>query len=377
MLFGLLIAVLFAPYVVPPFLDRIYYRGPVSDHFDGRRFFNPDRDTAPIQPEKKAGFLRFLFGADRAPWPKFVPVAQTVPPARVAGQAMRVTWIGHSSVLVQTEGLNILTDPIWSDYASPFPPLGPRRVQAPGVKFEDLPKIDLVLISHNHYDHMDLPTLRRLWARDRPLIVTALGNDTILRGHGMDAVTRDWGGRVPIRPGIDVIVERTHHWDSRWAADRNRALWSGFTVTLPGGNLYFAGDTGPGDMSWPAAAAGHGPVRLALLPIGAFRPRELMTGNHIDPVEAVTAFQTLRAAYALGVHWGTFQLTDERIDEPRELLDKTLEARRIALERFRATAVGVEWDVPPMARVQSANSSSLATSPSASMIPNRSASAAR
>ena len=115
---------------------------------------------------------------------------------------MQVTWIGHATVLVQTQGLNILTDPIWSERASPFSFVGPRRVRAPGVRFEDLPRIDLVLVSHNHYDHMDLPTLRRLWERDRPLIVTSLGNDTILRGEGIESVTRDWGGRVPgPRPG--------------------------------------------------------------------------------------------------------------------------------------------------------------------------------
>ena len=345
-LFALIVLALFARYVVPPFLDRIYYRGPASDHFDGQRFFNPDR--APRGPRSGPGFLRFLLGADRAPWPRAVAVTPTRPPPRIDGTAMRVTWIGHATVLVQTEGLNILTDPVWPDRASPFPPLGPRRVAPPGVRFEDLPRIDLVLLSHDHYDHLDLPTLKRLWARDRPLIVTSLGNDTILRGRGIEAVARDWGGRVAIRPGVEVIVERVHHWGSRWGADRNRALWSGFTVVLPGGNLFFAGDTGAGDMRWPGEAAAHGRVRLALIPIGAYSPRNLMEDSHMTPDEAVAAFAGLGAASALGIHWGTFQLTNEARDEPPGILATALRQRGIAADRFRTIAIGADWDVPPL-----------------------------
>ena len=350
----LAVALCLAPLLVPPFLDRIYYRGPVSDHYDGARFFNPEGDTGEMGPH--SGFpwaraLRFLRGQDRALWPKQVPVAPSRPPARVIGDAMRVTWIGHSTVLVQTRGLNILTDPVWSERTGPFAggPFapGPRRVRAPGVRFADLPRIDLVLISHNHYDHLDLPTIERLWARDHPLIVTALGNDTLLRWYGVPAVARDWGGRVAVRPGITVIVERVHHWDSRWFRDRNRALWAGFTVTLPGGNLFFAGDTGFGDGRWIDLAARDGPFRLAILPIGAFQPRALMAGNHIGPVEAVDIFGRLRAAQALAVHWGTFQLSNEPIDLPPRLLAATLRACGYAAPApFRAQEAGVAWDVP-------------------------------
>jgi len=375
LLFALLLAAMFAPYVVPPFLDRIYYRGPGSDHFDGERFFNPDG----LAGHQEIGggrqgplMFRFLLGTDKEPWPESVPVAPTRPPERVDGAAMRITWVGHATALVQTQGLNILTDPVWSERASPVQFAGPRRVRAPGVRFEDLPKIDVVLVSHNHYDHLDLATLERLWARDRPLIVTSLGNDTILKGRGIQAIARDWGGRVPVRPGVAVIVDRVHHWGSRFGKDRNRALWSGFTVTLPGGNLFFAGDTGLGDMTWPAQAATHGPVRLALIPIGAFRPRQLMSGNHLGPKEAVDVFRRLGAAYALGIHWGTFQLTTEKIDEPREYLSASLRAARIAPDHFRSTEAGIGWDVPAIDQASNA-----ATSLSLSTMPKRSASAAR
>jgi L-ascorbate metabolism protein UlaG (beta-lactamase superfamily) len=378
LLFALTVIALFAPYVLPPFLDRIYYRGPISDHFDGERFFNPDGMAGHQQTGggmRGPMMFRFLAGGDKQPWPKSVPVTPTKPPARVIGGAMRVTWIGHATVLVQTQGMNILTDPVWSERASPVSFAGPKRVREPGVRLEDLPKIDLVLLSHNHYDHFDVPTLRKLWARDRPRIVTSLGNDTILAARGVPAIARDWGGRVPIRPGIKVIVDRVHHWGSRFGKDRNRALWSGFTVTLPGGNLFFAGDTGPGDMTWPAEAARHGPVRMALIPVGAFRPRELMSGNHIGPQEAVEVFRRIAPSYALGIHWGTFQLTSEKIDEPRTYLASALAEAGIAPGRFRTTEAGAGWDVPAMAADQPANSR--AASPWGRMMPNRSASAAR
>ncbi|MBC7987575.1 MAG: MBL fold metallo-hydrolase [Sphingomonadaceae bacterium] len=356
----LLILILLLPTLVPPFLDRIYYRGPASGHFDGARFVNPDegmnewggdpiRTTGDARGRGRTGYLvRAIMGDDRPPWPTYVPVTPAVPEPRVAGDRMVVTWVGHSTVLVQTQGLNILTDPIWSDHATPFPPLGPRRVAAPGVRFEDLPPIDLVLVSHNHYDHLDLPTLRLLWERDSPLIVTSLGNDAVIAQAGAEAAARDWGGRVAVKPGVDVIVTRNHHWGSRWFVDRNRALWSSFVVRTPGGNIFFAGDTGPGDMRWPAEAARHGPIRLALIPIGAFRfePGQMWSGTHIGPHHAARVFEQLGAAHALAIHWRTFRLSWEEIDTPARMLREVLEARDIPADRFRAVPQGTSWEVP-------------------------------
>jgi L-ascorbate metabolism protein UlaG (beta-lactamase superfamily) len=342
----LAVALCFAPSIVPPLLDRIYYRGPVSDHFDGRRFFNPeDRARPPLAVNPARFFNRWATGEGRARWPERVAVTPTVPLRRVEGRAMRVTWIGHSTVLIQTEGLDILTDPIWSERASPFAFLGPKRVRAPGVRFDDLPRIDLVLVSHNHYDHLDLPTLKRLWDRDRPLIVTSLGNDSILRRAGIAARALDWGGATRIGPA-EVVVERVHHWGSRWGTDRNRALWSGFTLRLPGGNIFFAGDTGWGGGTWAAEAARHGPFRLAILPVGAYAPRDVMQSNHMNPEEAVAAFERLRPARALGVHWGTFQLTFEPIDDPPRRLAAALKAKGIAPNRFVTTEAGQSFEVP-------------------------------
>jgi beta-lactamase superfamily II metal-dependent hydrolase len=170
-----------------------YYQGPVSDHFDGTRFFNPGG----IAPLGFRQVLRWQFNGERQRWAKQVasPFAQAKPEPRVSGDGMRVTMVGHASMLVQVAGLNILTDPVWSDRASPFTFAGPKRVTAPGIRFEDLPPIDLVLVSHNHYDHLDVATLKRLQAAHKPHFVTALGNDTIIRRAVPDAriSVMDWG----------------------------------------------------------------------------------------------------------------------------------------------------------------------------------------
>lgn len=346
----LVIALCLASAIVPPYLDRIYYRGEASGHFDGEHFFNPtgeDTATPPTGGSRAGFFARFLRPDDRPTWPSTVSVARDTPPARVTGTAMRATWVGHATVLVQTGGLNILTDPIWSDVAGPFGLFGPRRVAAPGIDFDKLPKIDLVLVSHNHYDHLDLATLKRLWRRDGPRIVTSLGNDTILRSAGVEAQALDWGQRLRLRPDTEVVVTRNHHWGSRWFADRNRALWSSFVVRLPGGNLFFAGDTGAGDMKWADQAASYGPIRLAILPIGAFRFYEgqMRTASHIGPGEALEIWDRLGRPYALPIHWGTFRLSWEGYTTPPDLLHAIQSCAGERSGRFRRHAVGASFDV--------------------------------
>jgi L-ascorbate metabolism protein UlaG (beta-lactamase superfamily) len=391
----LLLVILFglAVTIVPRFLDRIYYRGPATDHFDGERFHNPGVDDTVRPPTggSRAGFFwNMLTRRDGRPaWPESVPVTPAAPsallqpympppvyaaasPEEEAQTPMVATWVGHATVLVQTPGLNILTDPIWSDRTGPFG-RGPRRVAAPGIRFGDLPKIDVVLLSHNHYDHLDLPTLKRLWARDKPLIVTSLGNDAILRANGIEARSADWGQRIEIgtRAGVGpnsyspnpvrVHVTRNHHWGSRWFTDRNRALWSSFTVTLPGGNLYFAGDTGLGDGKWPAEAAALGPVRLAIIPIGAFRfvPGQMTTGSHIGPADAVRVFSGLGAATALPIHWGTFRLSYEGHDTPPRMLDLLMRCTGADPARFAARGIGVPFQVPPVGSPAAVDTSKL------------------
>ncbi|MFM9977296.1 MAG: MBL fold metallo-hydrolase [Sphingomonadaceae bacterium] len=359
--------------VIPPFLDDIYYTGPKSDHFDGQRFFNPDGEDTLRPPGggNRGSFIwRYLTGNDERPvWPTRVNVSPGYPPAEATPcpvmrartaenwkrcvdtpdpNRMFVTWIGHSTFLIQTQGLNILTDPVYGDVAGPYG-VGPRRVAVPGIAFDDLPKIDLVIVSHNHYDHYDIDTLERLWKRDRPKIVVSLGNETLMKRRGIEAIARDWGGRVPIRPGVDAIVTRNHHWGSRWFTDRNRALWSSFVITLPGGNIFFGGDTGMGDGKWPAEAAALGPVRLALIPIGAFRfvPGQMGVGSHIGPVDAAEVFARLGATRGIGMHWGTFRLSYEAWDTPPKLLAAVMKCR--GMTGFGTVAIGRPAEIAPYA----------------------------
>lgn len=347
--------------IVPRFLDRIYYRGVAGDHFDGARFFNPDGDdtSAPPGGSRSGFFWRHATGSDgRPPWPTQVPVQPArpaellpaaTPPARDPAQTpLRVAWVGHASVLVQTPGLNILTDPVWSERAGPFG-FGPKRVAAPGIALNDLPKIDLILISHNHYDHLDLATLKTLYDRDRPAIVTSLGNDAILRSAGIAATALDWR-QVQRVAGANVHVVRNHHWSSRWFVDRNRALWSAFVVELPGGNLFFAGDTGMGDGKWVEEAAALGPIRLALIPIGAFRfqPGQMASGAHIGPVDALDVFRRLGASHGAAIHWGTFRLSYEGYATPPKLLSAAKGCAGITDRRFGAVPIGRPVDIAPM-----------------------------
>lgn len=348
----LVIALGLAITIVPRFLDRIYYEGPASDHFDGARFFNPDGDedtTRPPTGGSRTGFFwRYLTGSDGRPaWPETIAVTQTKPAPRIEGERMVATWIGHATVLIQTHGLNILTDPVYAERAGPLG-LGPKRVAAPGVRFEDLPPIDLVLVSHNHYDHLDKAMLKRLWTRDRPTIVTSLGNDSVIAQAGAKAIALDWGQRTAVRPGIEVAVTRNHHWGSRWFTDRNRALWSSFVVTLPsGGNIFFAGDTGFGDGRWPAEAAALGPIRLALIPIGAFRfvPGQMSSGSHIGPAEAALVHQRLGSPRAIPIHWGTYRLSFEAYDTPPRMLEIAM--RCIGGDSFTPARFGVGEEIAP------------------------------
>lgn len=351
LLLWLLVAAGLVITIAPAFLDHIYYRGPQSNHFDGARFENPDGTiTFPVPPGERRGnlFWRFILGrADRAPWPDHVSVTPTKPPARVTGKDMRATWVGHATVLVQTAGLNILTDPQWSDYASPFPGVGPHRVAQPGIVFSDLPKIDIIVVSHDHYDHMDLPTLKRLWKRDRPLIVTSLGNDAILADAGVPSRALDWGQMIE-KKGAKIHVIRNHHWSSRWGRDRNRALWSAFLIETGAGNIFFAGDTGRGDGQWPLEARKYGSVRLALIPIGAFRfyPGQMWTNSHIGPEQAADMFGQVGAAMGIPIHWGTFRLSTEGYDTPPKMLAIYMRCRGANPDSFRARRFGEHIVVP-------------------------------
>jgi L-ascorbate metabolism protein UlaG (beta-lactamase superfamily) len=323
-----------------------YYAGPVSDHFDGR-FFN----TAPHTVYKSlADAWRWRRTAQRTPWPATVPVTPTVPEPRVDG--IRLTHVGHATTLIQVAGVNLVTDPVWSARASPFTFIGPKRVCAPGIAFDDLPPIDVVLLSHNHYDHLDIATLRRLVGRDDPLILTPLGNDTIVRQAAPKArvAAMDWWDAQDALDGLRVTLVPAQHWSARGTRDRRMALWGGFFIRSPAAAIYFAGDTGYGDGSlFRAIAERLGSPDVALLPIGAYEPRWFMTDQHINPEEAVRIFTDIGIGHAIGIHWGVFGLSDEGRDDPALALAEALALAGVAPERFVAVEPGHVLD-PARAR---------------------------
>jgi L-ascorbate metabolism protein UlaG (beta-lactamase superfamily) len=324
-----------------------YYTGPVTDHFDGVRFFDPHG----VPARSRRDLLRWLtnrrWRGTRAKWPVWAPSPYAdCPPTRVEGSTWRICYVGHASFLIQTAGLNILLDPVWSKRASPSRFIGPKRVNDPGIAFADLPPIDVVLVSHGHYDHLDVRTLSRLAAAHRSRFITPLGNDVIMRNFdsAIAAEGYDWGDRVDISGGVAITLVATRHWSARNLSDRNMALWASFVIETPGGRIYFVADAGYGEGRYfRSARERYGPFKLAILPIGAYEPRWFMGDHHMNPDEAVRALIDCDAEIALAHHHGTFQLTDEPIDAPGLALTDTLNAAGISSQRFVALRPGQVW----------------------------------
>ena len=315
---------------------------PVSDHSDGEKFFNPE----PILhggPRRRKGFLALLRARLRrdpqtwARWPQWV---EDPAPEAAPEDGPSVTWVGHSTFLLRLPELNVLTDPVFSARCSPSQMAGPKRVRAPGLALEALPRIDLILLSHNHYDHLDLPSLRRLRAAfPAARIVTLLGNGRYLdRRRVHEAHELDWWETLSLH-GAHITATPARHFSARTPWDGNRALWGGFYVQHKAHRIFFAGDTGYTKF-FSEIRHRLGPPDLALLPIGAYAPRWFMAPVHMDPEDAVRAFADLGAARAIGMHFGTFQLTAEGIDDPPQALAAARARAGVAPEVFFTLGIG-------------------------------------
>ncbi len=297
---------------------------PVSDHCDGTLFHNPALGPAigpaPQRPSGASGLLpilRWRLGSTRSPWPSGIvdPPPEGDPRAEPPADGASLTFLGHASFLIRLPGLTIVTDPVFSERCSPVSWAGPKRARPPGRRLDALPPIDLVLVSHNHYDHLDLPSLSAIVARDAPAFVTPLGNAGLLAGAGATRITElDWWQSHRVG-WATVTATPARHFSARTPFDGNRALWSGFLVEQAPMRVLFAGDSGDGP-HWGEIQARLGAPDLALLPIGAYDPPGLMAAVHMNPEEAVTAFLELNAKTLIPMHYGTFRLSYEPLDEP-------------------------------------------------------------
>lgn len=307
------------------------HAGLATDHFDGEKFFNEGRSD----PVSFRNLPRMMF--DRPPrgpwdeWREYEP--EPVPPERVEPGAIRATFINHATVLVQMDGLNILTDPVYSERCSPVTWSGPKRHHAPGVRFEDLPPIDVVVLSHNHYDHTDEATIRRLLEEHDPKFVVGLGQELYLETLGVErSEALEWGDATSVG-AVRIISQRTSHFSGRGLTDRNETLWAAYVLEGPSGRVYFAGDTAY-DTHFAETGERFDGIDLALLPIGAYRPRSFMRDMHVNPDEAVRAHRDLQSNLSIAIHFGTFNLAAEGQDEPIADLEQALSVHGVPADDF-------------------------------------------
>lgn len=318
----------------------------VSNHFDGALYFNPNI-TGPLSsipgqtPVRGRSWWiwRFVFGTDWPEWPEVKDSSPGPSPVkRATGGTLRITAVGHATFLIQMDGLNILTDPIWSDRCSPVSWIGPKRYKKPGIRFEDLPPIDVVLVSHNHYDHLDLPTLNRLAKRGTQRAIVPLGNLDLVGDTGIPNVSEfDWWQSTPLSENVMITLVPARHFSSRSLWDRNTTLWGGFIISGPSGNVYFAGDTGYGD-HFKEIAQRFSPIKVAILPISPFQPRQsdepLRISNHMGPLEAVQAHTDLNAQVSIAAHFQVFQLGSDGFDDAVNELSVVLKEHNLQREAF-------------------------------------------
>jgi L-ascorbate metabolism protein UlaG (beta-lactamase superfamily) len=307
------------------------YKGPVSDHFDGKKFHNP----GDVKEHGTRDLIKWMRTRERGPWTELKDVVLGERPVeRVTDDSVLVTFINHSTFLIQTMGLNILTDPVWSERTSPVGFAGPKRMRPPGIQFEDLPKIDIVLLTHNHYDHLDIRTMKRLAKKFDPVVYCPLGVGKYLKKKGIENVREmDWWDTLKMSADLTVMCTPAQHFSGRGMFDRNRTLWCGFAISTQRGSIYYSGDTGYGDF-FSEIAARISPIRLAFIPIGAYKPEWFMAPIHTSPADALRIHNEIVSPVSIGMHFGTFPLADDGMEEPVNELLKLKEQKGIGKDEF-------------------------------------------
>jgi L-ascorbate metabolism protein UlaG (beta-lactamase superfamily) len=300
-------------------LSAPVYQGEKSDHYNGKEFVNPGN----VQQHGFGDLLKWAMNRDQGPWQE-IEESEQAQINHDPGKT-KIYFVNHSTFLIQLENFNILTDPVWSERVSPFSWLGPRRFRPPGIKFEDLPEIHLVILSHNHYDHLDISTLQKVHKKFNPLMIAPLGVPASLAEKGINPLLEmDWWEESRINEQITIACVPAQHFSGRGMFDRNKTLWAGYVIRSDAGNIYYAGDTGHGDF-FGKIAEQYGPIHLAMLPIGAYKPRWFMSPVHISPEEAVKIHLEMKAEKSVAMHFGTFPLGDDGMWEPVDDLMKARE----------------------------------------------------
>ena len=312
-----------------------------SDHFDGSRFHNLNHATT---DKSFLTVLKWMLFEKSKEWPEWVDdnvTPQLAEASQLSETEARVTTVNHATHLIQIKKLNILTDPVYSKRTSPFSWVGPKRRRKPGIEFENLPPIDVVVISHNHYDHLDVKTIRRLAKKMNPLFIVPLGNAELLKENGVQKVIElDWWQSYEL-PDTRTKIHLTpcQHWSNRGLFDRNKTLWAAFVIESPTLKIYFGGDTGY-NSHFTKTRERLGEMDISILPIGAYEPRWFMKEQHINPAEAVQAHIDLKSKLSIGTHFGTFKLTNEAIDDPEKDLKIALKEKNISENKFLAPKNG-------------------------------------
>lgn len=320
---GLLLIVIIAIplvfFVIGVSLSAPKYKGPATDHFDGKKFINPEG----FEAKGLKDVFKWMLERKRGSWAGMSKGNPGKRPLDFYKDGIRITFVNHSTFLIQVGGLNILTDPIWSRRASPFSWSGPQREREPGIRFEDLPRIHHVLLSHNHYDHLDINTMRLVHGAHHPQsIVTPLGVKAYLDQEKIsNAIDVDWWQEISLNDKVKITAVPAQHFSGRGMLDRDATLWCGYVLNTSAGQIYFAGDTGYNDQTFKDIGKRFQNIRLAIVPIGAYKPRWFMSPIHADPEEAVKIHLDVRAQVSVASHFGTFPLADDSYDDPVKELE--------------------------------------------------------
>ena len=319
-----------------------YYQGPPSDHFDGSRFFSEESDPTFMD------HIKWMWEMETIEWPQWIEDPPQPPPiSRVKKGELRITYINHATVLIQIDGINILTDPIWSERAGPASWVGAKRVRAPGIKIADLPNIDIILISHDHYDHLDITSLQKLNEKHQPIILVGLGVKRRLESIGAKSINElDWWQAYIYSPDTKITFVPSRHNSGRWIFDKNKTLWGGFVIEGSRGNVLFMGDTAYGKFMKEIKKEFTN-FQLAILPIGSYEKRWFMKTQHMNPDDAVKVHKMLEVKQSAGIHFGTFEEHPEQaINSHEKDLKVALKKYNIPESKFWIMKFGETRDVP-------------------------------